>query len=240
LSDTPRWTVPLSPELERSCARAQALAAERRAGANATDFLLALIDDPDCVAVFEACAVDRAVLRTTLEALAQRPQGAVPTTGFMPIVERTRAHMFSAGRNEAVTGAHTLAAVMMLPGTSGATALHQHGLTRFDALRFIAHGLRKGETAPDEGDTRNATMLAVKLRNDDYTPMEFVVAVLERFFDRDRESAARIMLSVHETGAGTCGAYPAVIARAKATDVAAFAREHEHPLCCVVAAETSS
>jgi ATP-dependent Clp protease adaptor protein ClpS len=238
LSDKPQWITPLSAELERTCVRAQALATERRLPASATDFLCALIDDPDCVAVIDACAVDRAALRATLEGLARKARGSVPNAGYLPILDRMSAHMRSASRNDTLTGAHALAAIMMLPGTAGAAALQQHGLTRFDVLRFIAHGLRKGETAPDEGDTVRATMLAVKIRNDDYTPMEFVVAAIERFFDRDRESAARIMISVHQTGSGTCGSYPAVVARAKAAEVAAFARDHEHPLCCVVAAVT--
>jgi ATP-dependent Clp protease adaptor protein ClpS len=70
--------------------------------------------------------------------------------------------------------------------------------------------------------------------NDDYTPMEFVVYAIEQFFDMDRESAMRLMLRVHNEGIAECGTYSSEIAKAKATQVDAFAGEHRHPLQCVI------
>lgn len=70
--------------------------------------------------------------------------------------------------------------------------------------------------------------------NDDYTPMEFVVLVLERFFTMNREKATQIMLAVHTRGKGVCGIYPKDIAETKATQVNQFSREHQHPLLCEV------
>jgi ATP-dependent Clp protease adaptor protein ClpS len=75
---------------------------------------------------------------------------------------------------------------------------------------------------------------SVLLLNDDITPMEFVVDVIEQFFDMDRESAMHLMLRVHYEGIGECGAYSQEMAKAKADQVMDFAREHRHPLQCVV------
>jgi ATP-dependent Clp protease adaptor protein ClpS len=74
----------------------------------------------------------------------------------------------------------------------------------------------------------------VLLLNDDYTPMEFVVLVLERFFNKDREAATRIMLLVHHHGIGECGIYTYEVAETKVTQVMDFARKHQHPLQCVM------
>ncbi len=72
----------------------------------------------------------------------------------------------------------------------------------------------------------------VILLNDDYTPMEFVVEVLERFFSLDRENAVRVMLKVHTEGKGVCGVYTREVAETKAEQVNQCAREEEHPLLC--------
>ena len=74
----------------------------------------------------------------------------------------------------------------------------------------------------------------VVLLNDDYTPMEFVVVVLERFFGMDRERAIRVMLHVHTRGKGICGTYSREIAETKVSKVNQFSREHEHPLLCTM------
>jgi ATP-dependent Clp protease adaptor protein ClpS len=77
-------------------------------------------------------------------------------------------------------------------------------------------------------------MFRVLLLNDDVTPMEFVVHALEEIFDKDHETATRLMLQVHHEGRGECGIYPAALADAKAKEVRDLAREHSHPLRCVV------
>lgn len=74
----------------------------------------------------------------------------------------------------------------------------------------------------------------VILLNDDYTPMEFVVLVLQKFFSLSREKATQIMLKVHREGMGVCGVYPKDIATTKVEQVAAYARKHQHPLQCVM------
>ena len=81
--------------------------------------------------------------------------------------------------------------------------------------------------------TKKPSLYRVLILNDDYTPMEFVVHVLERFFQKDREAATRIMLHVHNHGVGECGVYTYEVAETKVTQVMDFARQHQHPLQCV-------
>ena len=80
-------------------------------------------------------------------------------------------------------------------------------------------------------------MYKLLLLNDDYTPMEFVVRVLQQFFSKSREQATQIMLKVHNEGIGLCGIYPHGIAETKVNQVTAFAREHQHPLQCIMEQE---
>ena len=82
--------------------------------------------------------------------------------------------------------------------------------------------------------TKRPSLYRVLLLNDDYTPMEFVVNVLERFFHKDHETAKRIMLHVHQHGVGECGIYTYEVAETKVLQVTDFARKHKHPLQCVM------
>jgi ATP-dependent Clp protease adaptor protein ClpS len=81
-----------------------------------------------------------------------------------------------------------------------------------------------------EPKTKKPTLYRVLMLNDDYTPMEFVVMVLQRFFGHDIEAAQKIMLHVHQRGIGVCGIYSYEIAEAKVNQVTQFARQNEHPL----------
>lgn len=74
----------------------------------------------------------------------------------------------------------------------------------------------------------------VKLLNDDFTPMDFVVEVLEKFFGKNRDQAMRLMLQVHNEGAAVCGIYPLDVAETKVRQVTNLAREQQHPLQCVI------
>jgi len=82
--------------------------------------------------------------------------------------------------------------------------------------------------------TQRPPMYKVMLLNDDYTPMEFVVHVLERFFNKNRDEATRIMLHVHHHGVGECGVFTYEVAETKVTQVMDFARRNQHPLQCVM------
>jgi ATP-dependent Clp protease adaptor protein ClpS len=82
--------------------------------------------------------------------------------------------------------------------------------------------------------TKPPPLFKVLLLNDDYTPMDFVIVVLQKFFGMNREQATRIMLKVHKEGVGTCGIFPRDVAATKVELVTGFAREHQHPLACVM------
>lgn len=82
--------------------------------------------------------------------------------------------------------------------------------------------------------TKPPSLYQVVLLNDDYTPMEFVVHVLKKFFGIDEERATQIMLKVHTEGVGVCGVYPRDIAHTKVEQVIDFARQHQHPLQCTM------
>ncbi len=81
---------------------------------------------------------------------------------------------------------------------------------------------------------KKPSQFKVLLLNDDYTPMEFVVMVLKRFFSMDLEQATRVMLHVHQRGVGVCGIFPYEIAETKVNQVMDFARENQHPLQCTL------
>lgn len=82
--------------------------------------------------------------------------------------------------------------------------------------------------------TQRPPLYKVLLLNDDYTPMEFVVIVLETFFSMSRENATRVMLHVHTQGKGVCGVFTRDVADTKVAQVNAFSRAHQHPLMCAM------
>ena len=107
---------------------------------------------------------------------------------------------------------------------------------------------RDGGNGDDDGDgekrsgaltltrtrTKKPSMYKVLMLNDDYTPMEFVVQVLQMFFKMNIEDATRVMLHVHQRGVGVCGIFPYEIAETKVSQVIDFARQNQHPLQCTL------
>jgi ATP-dependent Clp protease adaptor protein ClpS len=85
--------------------------------------------------------------------------------------------------------------------------------------------------------TQKPSLYKVLLLNDDFTPMEFVVHVLEQFFNKSGEEAMRVMLHVHQKGVGVCGIYTFEVAETKVTQVMDFAKQHGHPLQCTLEKE---
>jgi ATP-dependent Clp protease adaptor protein ClpS len=103
---------------------------------------------------------------------------------------------------------------------------------------------RRGGDGPNVGTvtrtrpkTRKPALYKVLMLNDDYTPMEFVVHVLERFFQKSRDEATRIMLHVHRRGVGVCGVFTYEVAETKVTQVMDLARQNQHPLQCTIEKE---
>jgi ATP-dependent Clp protease adaptor protein ClpS len=81
---------------------------------------------------------------------------------------------------------------------------------------------------------RKPSLYKVIMLNDDYTPMEFVIMILERFFNKTHDEATQIMLHVHQKGVGVCGVFTYEVAETKVTQVMDMAREHQHPLQCTL------
>ncbi len=124
-------------------------------------------------------------------------------------------------------------------------------MTQFDDLLVDAKGvIRSADDKPGGGDgdgqdeigvatktqtrTKKPSQYKVLLLNDDYTPMEFVVMVLKRFFKMDLEQATRVMLHVHQKGVGICGVFSYEVAETKVNEVMDFARQNQHPLQCTL------
>ena len=99
---------------------------------------------------------------------------------------------------------------------------------------IIGPGDDTGVITKTKPKTKRPSMYKVLLLNDDYTPMEFVVHVLERFFGMGRERATQVMLAVHRRGIGVCGVFPYDIAETKVNQVMDFSRQHQHPLQCTM------
>jgi ATP-dependent Clp protease adaptor protein ClpS len=97
------------------------------------------------------------------------------------------------------------------------------------------HGIpANGVVTKTRPKTKKPSMYRVLMLNDDYTPMEFVVHVLERFFAKSHEEAVRIMLHVHHRGVGVCGVFTYEVAETKVNQVMGLARQHQHPLQCTI------
>jgi ATP-dependent Clp protease adaptor protein ClpS len=105
------------------------------------------------------------------------------------------------------------------------------------AIWSMSDDKRRDDDRPETGvatrtrpKTKKPSMYKVLLLNDDFTPMEFVVHVLQKFFYKNSEEAMQIMLHVHQNGVGICGVYPFDVAETKVTLVIDYARQNEHPL----------
>ena len=95
-------------------------------------------------------------------------------------------------------------------------------------------GLGTGTITRTRTATKKPSMYKVLLLNDDYTPMEFVVYVLQRFFSKNADDATKIMMHVHQNGVGICGVFTFEVAETKVSQVMDLARQHDHPLQCTM------
>ncbi len=164
----------------------------------------------------------------------------------------------SRGRARSAQAAGPFAHAHPAPGTGARAfppriAIRYHGRCRAASRRIrnaITGAMSENDKRGNNGEnpttgvviktrpkTRKPSMYKVLMLNDDYTPMEFVVHVLERFFNKSREEATRIMLHVHRRGVGVCGVYTYEVAETKVTQVMDLARQHQHPLQCTIEKE---
>jgi ATP-dependent Clp protease adaptor protein ClpS len=98
-------------------------------------------------------------------------------------------------------------------------------------------GTGTGIVAQTRPKTKKPSLYKVLLLNDDYTPMDFVIHILEKIFGKTQEDAVEIMLHVHRHGVGICGLFTFEVAETKVTQVIEFARRHQHPLQCTMEKE---
>jgi ATP-dependent Clp protease adaptor protein ClpS len=145
-----------------------------------------------------------------------------PTAHAAPLAARPRALRWNATRRSAVHDWASFAPQAAGPGKDGGGNNGGDG------------GSGTGVITRTRAKTAKPSMYKVLLLNDDYTPMEFVVHVLERFFHKNQDEAHQIMLHVHRRGVGVCGVYPYEIAETKVTQVIDLARKHQHPLQCTL------
>ncbi len=188
----------------------------------------------------KATVKTRAMVGTVL-----KPDGAPELNGVpgMNAVPDADTENVAGSLCDAAKGGHH-SRFAVAPGGAAASA----GSVYFEAAlsHVMAPRMEKDDDEPNDGDTgtvvvtktkpktKRPNMYRVLLLNDDYTPMEFVVHVLERFFQKNLEDATRIMLHVHHHGVGECGVFTYEVAETKVTQVMDFARKHQHPLQCVM------
>ncbi len=98
----------------------------------------------------------------------------------------------------------------------------------------VGNGSDAGIAVRTKPKTKKPAMYQVIMLNDDYTPMEFVILVLERFFSKSSEEATQIMMHVHQKGVGVCGVFTFEVAEMKVQQVMDLARQHQHPLQCTL------
>ena len=179
---------------------------------------------------------------------APNPDEGIPVEHFQVVLADAIAHA-GASECEEVNSADVL--VSMLERPIGAL-LKEHGLTRYDVTTFVSHGIGKdgiggdgigndtqatprGGGAGDRSgsnadDAAGSQEFEVRILNDNYTPMDFVVYVLEQVLDLDHEEAERVMLQIHREGVGVCGSFSREEAEARTTRMMDLARQHQHPL----------
>jgi ATP-dependent Clp protease adapter protein ClpS len=164
----------------------------------------------------------------------------IPVEHFQVVLARAIAHA-RASECEEVNSTDVLVAMLERP-IGG--LLNEHGMTRYDVTTFISHGISKDTQAMSRrgdvvdqptphapsGDAMGSLKFEVRILNDNYTPMDFVVYVLEQVFDLAHEDAERVMLQIHREGEAACGTFIREEAEAKATQVMDLARQHLHPL----------
>jgi ATP-dependent Clp protease adapter protein ClpS len=234
-----------SESLELSLQRAIAGAGHHE-HARLEHLLLALTDDAEAATILRACNVDLEKLRRNLisfiDSELAKSQPDSPLTAFQRVIQRAATHVQSTTRREQITAGDVLVAILTERDSRASAALEDQGMTHYDATLYICHGIskadrlspRRAEATPRDPSETTGVHTKVLLLNDDYTPMEFVVHVLERVFEKDHETAVGIMFETHNDGIGTCGLYPYDVATTKIGEVLALAREQQHPLQCVL------
>jgi ATP-dependent Clp protease adapter protein ClpS len=227
----------ISREVEVALHRAFVNAREQRHQYISVEhLLLAMLDAPTAVRILKGCGAD---LDALAERLAQHiakatpgvPEGeevdTQPTLGFQRVIQRAILKVQSSAKKE-VTGEDVLVAIFGEKDSHAVRLLGLQKVGRLEVVEFISHSAdaRASQPAQEGSDVQ------VVIYNDDFTPMAFVVAVLEQFFEMSAEDAKETMLEVHREGVAVCGLYSRQEGDQLVAQVAAHARAHGHPLRC--------
>ncbi len=200
--------------------------------------LLALLDNPTAAEVLRGCGANMEELRGSLtqhvdeqtpRIAGDREVDTQPTLGFQRVIQRAILHVQSSGKKE-VTGANVLVAIFGEKDSHAVYFMQQQGITRLNAVTYVAHGVA-AVPVPSARDATSADVQVV-IYDDEHTPMEFVVGVLEQFFGMERKDAAETMLEIHREGVAVCGLYSRQDGEEVVKQVLAHAVEHGYPLRC--------
>jgi ATP-dependent Clp protease adapter protein ClpS len=148
------------------------------------------------------------------------------------VIQRAILHVQASGKKE-VTGANVLVAIFEEKDSHAVYFLQQQGLARLDMITYLSHGVTKAPTEiAGTSEAADTSDVQVVIYNDDYTPMEFLARVLQKFFAMSREDAAETMLEIYRGGKAVCGLYSRQDGEALVRQVTAYAAENRHPLPC--------
>ena len=194
-----------------------------------------MLDTPSAVRVLKGCGADLDALAAQLAQYVGREGESVPgdkevdtqpTLGFQRVIQRAILKVQSASKKE-VTGEDVLVAMFAEKDSYAVRLLAAQSIGWLEATSFISHGGVAPETS-----SASDTDVQVVIYNDEYTPMQFVVDVLERFFGMSSEDAKETMLQVHREGAAVCGLYARSEGELLVAQVAAHVRAHGYSLRC--------
>ena len=159
-----------------------------------------------------------------------------PTLGFQRVIQRAILKVQASHRPE-VTSADVLVAILGEKKSHAVSLLAKYNVTAFDTTYYESHGVAPPSPEPTDaeiGDVGDAAEVQIVFFNDDFTPMEFVVKLLERFFAMNRQDATEVMLEVHRQGSAVCGLYAREVAEPIVKAVLAHARSEGWPLRCAM------
>jgi len=214
---------------------------ERYEQITAEHLLLALLANPSATSVLRGCGANftrlrndlaQHIVRNTPVARAGQEVDTQPTLGFQRVIQRAIFHVQGVGAKE-VTGADALLALMDEKDSAAVRLLGEQGITRLALAFYLTHGVASN-AASYEAELPDCADLQVILYNDNFTPMQFVVDVLQKFFAMSPDDAKETMLEVHRQGAAVCGLYERSAALDLVKRVLEYAREHGHPLNCAL------
>ena len=202
--------------------------------------LLALLANPSATSALRGCGANFTKLRNDLAqhivkntpVAAGQEVDTQPTLGFQRVIQRAILHVQRVGAKE-VTGAEALLALMDEKDAAAVRLLGDHGITRFALAFYLTHGVTPN-AASYEAEVPDGADLQVVLYNDNFTPMQFVVDVLQKFFAMSPDDAKEAMLEVHRQGVAVCGLYERSVALDLVKRVLEYARQHGHPLNCAL------